>query len=101
MAPGAPTRYRARCIEIEAIPVQHALRLAAKDWRMLPAWLVEEYARHRLSFGTTGIRMKAIDGESVAAFGDWVVRGVEGEIYPVRASVFEASFEPAEEPSHG
>jgi hypothetical protein len=28
--------------------------------------------------------------------GDWVIRGVQGELYPCRADVFEATYEPVE-----
>ena len=68
---------------------------------MLPSWLAEAYARQKLLFGTTGIRVKTSDGESVAGYYDWVVRDVEGDIVPVKASAFDACYEPAEETTHG
>jgi hypothetical protein len=31
---------------------------------------------------------------------DWIIRGVQGELYPLRPSVFEATYEKVEEPRH-
>lgn len=33
------------------------------------------------------------EGELFARPGDWIVKGIEGEIYPVKASVFDATYE--------
>ena len=30
--------------------------------------------------------------------GDWIVKGVAGEFYPVKPSIFEATYEPADDP---
>lgn len=29
--------------------------------------------------------------------GDWIIRGVKGELYPCKPDIFEATYEPAEE----
>lgn len=34
-------------------------------------------------------------GRHVASPGDWIIRGVEGECYPCKPSIFEASYEAA------
>ena len=92
-----PERWRARPVVVEALRVSEAIRAVSKDWRSLPSWLSEAYARHRLSFGTEAI---FLNGKTIAGHNDWIVVGVEGEIFPVRASVFEASYEPVEESAH-
>jgi hypothetical protein len=35
------------------------------------------------------------EGHLAAFPGDWIVKGIEGEIYPVSKSIFEKTFEPA------
>lgn len=37
-----------------------------------------------------------LEGAMQAHVGDWVIRGVEGEFYPCKASVFDVSYEPVE-----
>lgn len=36
------------------------------------------------------------EGDMKARAGDWIIKGVEGELYPCRASVFEATYEPVD-----
>lgn len=33
--------------------------------------------------------------EHIASPGDWIIRGVKGEFYPVKPEIFEATYEPA------
>lgn len=37
-----------------------------------------------------------LEGRRLADHGDWVIRGVKGEIYPCKPDIFEATYEPAE-----
>lgn len=35
------------------------------------------------------------EGDMIARHGDWVIRGVKGEIYPCRDDIFQATYEAA------
>ena len=35
------------------------------------------------------------EAKHVASIGDWIIKGVEGEIYPCKPSVFAATYDPA------
>jgi len=37
-------------------------------------------------------------GDVLAQKGDWIIRGVKGEFYPVKPDIFEATYEPADRP---
>lgn len=37
--------------------------------------------------------IKTPEGEMKACYGDYIVRGIEGEIYPVKATIFEKTYE--------
>lgn len=41
-----------------------------------------------------GIRIPTLEGTMVAQPGDWVIRGVKGELYPCKPDVFAATYEP-------
>jgi hypothetical protein len=45
----------------------------------------------------TWCRVKTLEGELRVATGDWIVTGVNGEKWPVKPDVFEATYEPAED----
>lgn len=37
-----------------------------------------------------------LEGDMRGEVGDWIVRGVKGEFYPVKPDIFAATYEPAE-----
>lgn len=39
------------------------------------------------------------EAKHVASIGDWIIRGVEGELYPCKPSIFSATYDPVEPPS--
>ncbi|EFE65772.1 predicted protein [Streptomyces viridosporus ATCC 14672] len=77
-------RYRKRPVEIEAVQFTDA---ASAD-------------QIRAEFGD-GIRfdigcllIETLEGTMRANLGDWIVRGVQGELYPVKPDIFAATYEP-------
>lgn len=36
------------------------------------------------------------EAKHVASPGDWIIRGVKGEVYPCKPDIFDATYEPAE-----
>lgn len=41
------------------------------------------------------IVIRTLEGDLVASEGDWIIRGVIGEVYPCKPAVFDATYEPA------
>lgn len=44
----------------------------------------------------TGIYIPTLEGQIEASYGDWIIKGVQGEFYPCKPNIFEATYEPAE-----
>jgi hypothetical protein len=42
-----------------------------------------------------GCIISTLEGDHLARPGDWVIRGVQGEFYPCKTAIFEATYEPA------
>lgn len=42
------------------------------------------------------IFIDTFEGQMAADFGDWIIKGVEGEVYPCKPSVFEKTYEKVE-----
>jgi hypothetical protein len=40
--------------------------------------------------------IKTLEGEMCAQPGDWIIRGVKGELYPCRPDIFVATYEPVD-----
>lgn len=47
----------------------------------------------------TGIIVPTLEGQHEAAWGDWIVRGVKGEFYPVKPGIFAETYEDAASPA--
>ena len=43
--------------------------------------------------GNPVIKLQTLEGVMTASVGDWIVRGVIGEFYPVKPDIFEKTYE--------
>lgn len=41
------------------------------------------------------IGIETLEGLMTANVGDWIIRGVKGELYPCKPDIFEATYDPA------
>jgi hypothetical protein len=98
-------RYRKKPVVIEAVQVAAAV-YNGKTWSaspfkcdVLPQWLQDAFTNgtivvHPSDRDYALLAIKALEGTMVAEPGDWIIRGVKGEIYPCKADIFEATYEP-------
>lgn len=47
------------------------------------------------NLGSPELYITTLEGEMRADVGDWVIRGVKGELYPCKPDIFEAIYESA------
>lgn len=43
------------------------------------------------------LTINTLEGEVNASPGDWIIKGIKGEIYPCKPDIFEATYEEVEE----
>lgn len=48
---------------------------------------------------TGEVVIRTLEGDMRVSYGDWVIKGVEGELYPCKPDIFEKTYEPVEENS--
>lgn len=46
--------------------------------------------------GRTLMSVRTLEGEMFASPGDWIVKGIKGEFYPVKPDIFEDTYEAVE-----
>jgi len=46
------------------------------------------------AFGIWSLFIGTLEGVMTASRGDWIIRGVQGEFYPCKPDIFEATYEP-------
>ena len=39
------------------------------------------------------LKIRTIEGDMMAVFGDWIIRGVKGELYPCKPDVFDKTYD--------
>jgi hypothetical protein len=59
------------------------------------AWLFNAM-RDGLVYQSNGLTIKTLEGEMTASAGDWIIKGVKGEIYPCKPDIFAATYEAVE-----
>jgi hypothetical protein len=42
------------------------------------------------------IEIQTLEGRMTASEGDWIIRGVKGELYPCKPDIFAATYEPVD-----
>ena len=85
-------KFRKKPVVIEA---WHFADMRAPD--DLPEWLlrcgVEDCLVTYWNITIPYILIKTLEGEMRADVGDWIIKGVKGEIYPCKPDIFEATYE--------
>lgn len=90
-------KYRKKPVVIEA--VQIAQRFGWPDWfhQAVNENQVITYGMGKFGEGPVYCQINTLEGVMRADEGDWVIRGVKGELYPCKPDIFAATYEPAED----
>ena len=94
-------KYRKKPVVIEAF-----LWTADIEQVEDPEWACEAIKSGCIYFendGTPGVTLKinTLEGVMTAQRGDYIIKGVKGEIYPCKPDIFAATYEPAQPSSGG
>jgi hypothetical protein len=105
-------KYRKKPVVIEAVKVKYAEMLANgpehSPFEEMPDWLRSAIDGAQVVLSTNGARdyavlaIRTLEGVMEATPGDFIIRGVKGELYPCKPDIFEATYDlvPDEEPAH-
>lgn len=86
-------RYIKKPIEIEAFQL-NSRGLVGEDW----FWdgvtrneiITHSFGKHEIE--DAWCEIKTLEGTMIANTGDYIIRGIKGEIYPCKADIFEATY---------
>jgi hypothetical protein len=82
------SRWRKRPVEVEARQFLEQDADATADWC---GGIVQD-----LIGVSPKLAIVTLEGTMTADVGDWVIKGVQGEFYPCKPDIFEATYEPAD-----
>jgi hypothetical protein len=100
-------KFRKKPVVVEAFQMTQELRMCTKEW---PMWLYLAWRRdwnepnalgcvdYPNSDGTDQLYINTLEGKLVVSWNDWIIRGVNGELYPCKPDIFEKTYEKVSEP---
>lgn len=99
-------KFRKKPVVIEAFQMTQARRMDSRDW---PNWLHEAWNRNWPEPGavcgvtpagadffansTDQLQIATLEGIHLVNWGDWIIRGVKGELYPCKPDIFAMTYE--------
>jgi hypothetical protein len=85
-------KYRKKPVVIEAI------QFTGHNSTEVEAWMIGlENKRPGVKHGGTVLCIETLEGTMTASPGDFIIKGVQGEFYPCKPDIFEATYEKVEE----
>lgn len=83
-------KYRKKPVVIEAF------KLGVDE---MPIWFTDAITTNKVVLydndGTFWAHIHTLEGWHYAYVGEYIIRGVKGELYPCKADIFEMTYEPA------
>jgi hypothetical protein len=83
-------KFRKRPVVIEA------LLFTGANAQEVAEWVGEEQDGWEYGDRSDYYEIETLEGVMTASPGDWIIRGVQGEHYPCKPDVFEATYERAD-----
>ena len=94
-------KFRKKPVVIEAFQMTKERRASNADWPewMHRAWQLDREAPGSLypteeGTGDGTLSIGTLEGPLLVSWGDWIIRGVKGELYPCKPDIFEATYAP-------
>ena len=86
-------KYKKLPVEIEAELVSDLLDKFKHDFKKLPQWVIEAYENTTINTVTdNGFIIKTLEGNMIATKEDYLIKGVNGELYPCKKDIFEKTY---------
>lgn len=88
-------RFRKRPVVIEAVQVERLNEEGAPNWIFNAQFRAPEIPGAIYKNNEGQLVIHTLEGHMKVSPGDWIIRGVAGEIYPCKNDIFLATYEEA------
>ncbi|WP_421000035.1 hypothetical protein ACOJIU_12620 [Carnobacterium maltaromaticum] len=87
------TRYRKKPVVIEAFKYDGDFKKSTREY-YVPDWAISNLEAGILSFeGQGDLFINTLEGKMFVSVGDYIIQGVQGELYPCKPDIFEQTYE--------
>lgn len=89
-------KFRKKPVVINAFQMTREARSDNRDW---PEWLNRAWQERTMVITNTGnlgdcdLEILTLEGAHRVSWDDWIIRGVKGELYPVKDEIFRETYE--------
>lgn len=95
------SKYRKKPVVIEAFKMGIDPR---PDWFQdevtkgsIITYYITDPPNNPFEFTKTYCKIKTLEGDMIGDYGDYIIQGVNGEIYPCKSDIFEKTYEPVKQ----
>ena len=90
-------KYRKKPVVVDAFQYRDDFMKVGANCNGVPDWGISAYDDGILYFDENdSLRVKTLEGDMIASIGDYIIRGVNGELYPCKPDIFEKTYEAVE-----
>lgn len=84
------TKFRKKPVEIEAVEYR-----GDNAYGEMTPWLSDAIGGGVVTFtpADAALNIKTLEGSHLASPGDWIIRGIKGELYPCKPDIFAATYD--------
>jgi len=86
-------KFRKKPVEIEA---WQSFKDAGTVTTVWPSWIMDAIGNLTIFNRDEEIYIKTLEGEMHVSDGDWIIKGVQGELYPCKPDIFAETYESAD-----
>lgn len=88
-------KYRKKPVVIEAMQFL-GVKVSDIDYAVeFDDWIAKNQGERKCRYVGDKISIPTLEGVMTADVGDWIIKGVQGELYPCKPDIFEATYEAA------
>lgn len=91
-------QYRKKPVVIDAIQLTRANAVKVYEWVHDCTAIKTDMDLYRWDdylsiIERKGMKIPTLEGEMIASMGDYIIKGIQGEFYPCKPDIFEATYE--------
>ncbi len=88
-------KFRKKPVVIEAMQFPGHSVTSVDPMMAFDDWIAGVQGETKCRYRGSSFIIPTLEGEMEASPGDWIIRGVKGELYPCKPDIFAATYEPA------
>ena len=85
-------KYRKKPVEIDAVQLHMSNMEPLIEQMRRDGYEVESFSRPPMR-AISGLKIKTLEGIMQANFGDYIIKGVQGEYYPCKPDIFQKTYD--------